>query len=155
MEYLGQIYYNVFLAKNLSFDDQVGSVGMTFGHGMFCGLYQTANPSNEEKALRQLLKNNPLQVTQSGMTTAMPGFLKYEDYIRRNYVDHVSSQKGRYFGIYGDEDGLFTPIELQVIKSSVRHTDGDLRFKLVRGSSHSVFIDQQATFIETVKEFLK
>ena len=154
LEHLTQLYQEVFLNDKISRHNLERALVRTFIHGGYCGLYQTSQPTSSETELRLLLKNNPVRGPLSGEITAMPGFLANENYIRRIFVDHVASQSGRYFGIYGDEDGLFTPIELAVIRRSLNSGTAD-RYRLIRGASHSVYIDQQAEFFATLKGFLR
>lgn len=145
---LTYLYYELFIntesEQSLSF-----LVGSSFMHGVQCGLYQTSQPTKHAAELNKLIQQNPIKTPLNGMTTAMPGFLKNEDYIRGNYVNYILTQQGSYYGIYGSEDGLFTEIERQLIQATV----GAERFNLIDQSSHSVFIDQQDKFIELVKKF--
>ena len=151
---LTYIYYELFVNENPNYGMDF-LVGSTFMHGMQCGLYNTSNPTTEAQKLRTLIQQNPIPQPLAGMTTAMPGFLKNENYVKGNYVTYLFNQKGRYFGIYGDEDGLFTPVELSLIKAAVSSDDGTQRYELVEESSHSIFMDQQTEFIRLVKEFSK
>jgi proline iminopeptidase len=153
-DHLAALYYELFINDNSEYSQDF-LVGSTFIHGMQCGLYDTSYPTPQALELKSLVQQKPIQQPLSGMTTAMPSFLKNENYIQGNYFSFVLGQKGRYFGIYGDEDGLFTPLELSLIQSALNSQGETPRFKLVKGSSHSVFIDQQPEFIRLVKEFTK
>jgi pimeloyl-ACP methyl ester carboxylesterase len=79
---------------------------------------------------------------------SMPGFLVNESYIFRDHFTQIRKEPGRYFGIYGDEDGLFTP----EIRAEIRNAAGNSRFHLVKGSSHSIYLDRQEEFPDILRE---
>ncbi len=153
MKELTYLYYQLFLNPFPDLNKRPFVVSGLFGHGIQCGLYRTSVSTPDQVRLRKLLADNPIKGPLNGLWTAMPAFLKNENYIKGNYVNYVFSQKGRYFAIYGDEDGLFTPIELAVIKHSIQDSEGRSSFRLLKGASHSIFIDQQKKFIQAVKDF--
>lgn len=147
-------YYELFLNPNSKFQKSF-LVGSSFIHGVRCGLYDVSSPTTESQALRRVIQENPIQSTLAGTRTAMPGFLKNESYVEKNYTDFLLNNQGRFFGIYGDEDGLFTPLELSMIKLALQGDNIAKRYQLIKGSSHSIFIDQQAQFIKMIKAFAK
>ena len=55
------------------------------------------------------------------------------------------------YGIYGDEDGLFDPEQLERIEKQI----GADRFSVSPSASHAVFIDRQTVFIDTLISFLR
>jgi proline iminopeptidase len=137
--------FEILAAQKKGSKDLIAPTGSLFMHGLFgCRLYQTANPTKEEQELRKIMKENPAPMEQH----SMPGFLVNESYIYRDHFSQVRMTMGRYFGIYGDEDGLLTSDVLAEIRNAV----GESRFHLVKGSSHAVYVDQQADFLKTVKE---
>lgn len=137
---------------SLTDDERVFFVGSAFGHAMhYCKLYSPSQPTAESIALWKLVTEHSGPGPGSGATTAMPGFLKNEDYIHKNQIEHVYAERSRYCGIYGDEDGLFTPLSLGVIKLTLNGQDEAKRFSLLRGASHSVYIDQQDAFLNALK----
>lgn len=147
-------YYQVVLDSTSTGKSRSDAVANTFFFGLNCGLYKTKNPTPSEKSLRDLLEKDPLTEKLNGLETAMPGFLYNEDYIRLNLIDFVIANKAHIYGMYGNEDGLFSLLQLSVIKKSLQQISGLDHFKLIQGSSHSIFIDQQAEFIKTIKEFV-
>lgn len=155
--HLSFLYYEL-MVNPKSEQSQQFLVGSAFGHGMQCGLYKTSVVSAQAKELYTKIQMNPIQQSLTGLQSAMPGFLANENYIRGNYVNHVFSQKGRYFGIYGNEDGLFTPLELSLLQNTldtISEQERIQRFEAVKGASHSIFIDQQSEFIRLVKKFTR
>ena len=53
------------------------------------------------------------------------------------------------FGIYGSEDGLHSTDQLNRLKELLLPN----HFVLIEQSSHSVFIDQRAAFIERIEQY--
>lgn len=125
-------------------------VAILFQHGLFgCKLYSTSHPTSDEKSLRQLANKNPAPMEQN----SMPGFLLNEDYIYKDNFNHVQTHKGRFFGIYGDEDGLFTEDTRNQIANAI-NDEGSRRFHLVHGASHAIYLDQQQEFLKIVDQIV-
>lgn len=151
--------YNDDLTKNFDLlkNHSIGSSALVeptanvFFHALGgCKLYSTKSPTESEKQLRQNIANNLDPVEEN----SMPGFLINESYVYLNQMDFVAKNKGRFFAIYGSEDGLFTSDTLNEIKDAI--SDGQKeRFFLVPGASHSVYIDQQEQFFKTLNTILK
>jgi proline iminopeptidase len=126
-------------------------VATLFQHGLFgCKLYSTQNPTEDAKRLIAIELANPAPMEQN----SMPGFLLNEDYIYRDHFAHVQASKGKFFGIYGNEDGLFNPESREKIRTAMDE-EGKQRFYLVPEASHSVYIDQQPTFLKIVEEIIR
>lgn len=129
----------------------VGPVARFFQHALFgCGLYAAARPTARARELRRIAEENPAPMDEN----SMPGFLVNESYIYRDGFSHLRSQKGRYFGIYGDEDGLFTETSRDAIADALSDSN-KRRFFLIRGSSHAVYLDRQSEFLGLVDQILK
>jgi proline iminopeptidase len=153
---LTKAYYNVAISPHPDQDFYAESVAEAFALGAECGIYMPKNPTPEALALWKKLFANPLPGPLSGLETAVPGFLENDDYIHFNEVNYVSGNSTHFCGIYGDQDGLFNALELSLIEQTLKlENDSPAAFTLVKGASHSIFIDQQATFIETLKSCLK
>jgi proline iminopeptidase len=137
--------FEILASQNEGSKDLIEPTGSLFMHGLFgCRFYQTANPTKEEQVLRKIIKENSAPMEQE----SMPGFLVNESYIFRDHFPQVRKNVGKYFGIYGTEDGLFTPGVLAEIRGAV----GESRFHMVNGASHAVYVDQQAEFLKLVKD---
>lgn len=121
----------------------VVALSQIYAHALAgCHLYATAHPTDEEKNLElAAYKDAPVNEYRS-----MPGFLLNENYIRGNYLEDVKKRPGHFFGIYGDEDGLFTEQSRVPIKDAL----GSRRFFLVSGASHAVYLGQQKEFLRLV-----
>jgi hypothetical protein len=82
-------------------------------------------------------------------TTA--GILKYENSVYFNAVNYVSTNRKNFCGIYGVEDGLFTPIERNLVQSALHRPGEPNRFVLIQGASHALYLDKQPQFIQALK----
>ena len=125
-----------------------------FMHAMSCNFYKPQNPSPEATALYKKLKESKNASLLSDMTKEpVAGFFKNEKYTLLNLTSKIQQLQGkvRVFGIYGKEDGLFDESNLNNIKQTL----GEKNFALIDDASHSVFIDSQEKFIETVNTWIK
>jgi proline iminopeptidase len=148
---LAQVYYQLFLNPSLEAENLPWAVIGAFSLAGQCGLYQPRQLTSEAQALMGLLRSNPIKDAISAQNFAVAGFIKNDNYIHLNEVDYVSTNSSRFCGLYGDEDGLFTPLELQVIKNSMKPMDNSpVPFKVIKGASHAVYIFKQAEFIESL-----
>jgi len=145
------IYGQLFLNPELPVDHIPGYVSAAFMHGIDCGLYNMKNPTAEALGLKDKLKKNPIQGPLSGQTTAVSGFIASESYLHNNFLEYAYNNRSRFCGIYGDEDGLFTPLELALIRNSLQMPGEPERYALIRGSSHTVYVDQQTQFFQSLK----
>ena len=124
-----------------------------FMHAMSCGFYKPKNPTQESKMINDSLKKSIDYSYLSNMTrNPVSGFYKNEHYTTLNLSKELNNlnKKIKIFGIYGAEDGLFDDNQLTLLKSII----GTENFTLVERSSHNVFIDQQKTFIDVVKNYI-
>ncbi|MBC7396211.1 MAG: alpha/beta hydrolase, partial [Bdellovibrionales bacterium] len=140
---------------NLSGKDYAYAVGSTFTAGLDCGLYSVKRSSPKRDQLNALLKANPMTVKLSGQSSAMPAFLSNENYVHGDSSEFVFQNRAHYCGIYGDEDGLFTPLVRATLQSTLNNPGEELRFKLIQGASHALYIDQQDAFIEALQSVCK
>lgn len=143
--------FNRLAAPRQGTSDLIDPLANIFQHALFgCRLYSTANPTADAQRLDQIAAKNPAPTEEN----SMPGFLVNESYIYRDNFKPVQAHKGRYFGIYGDEDGLFTDATRSRIARAVNE-DGKQRFFLVKGSSHSIYLDQPQGFLELVNQIVQ
>lgn len=150
---LAYVYYQLYLNPNLPADQLKGWVSSAFMHGIGCGLYSPKNLTAEAKDLHEELHKHPVQGPLATSTTAaLAGFIDNENYVHLDTIDYVGDHRARFCGIYGDEDGLFTPLERKVIQISLEYPGESGRFRVLKGASHFVYIDQQASFFEALKE---
>ncbi len=122
-----------------------------FLYAMSGGFYKTKNPTRESQEINDSLKKCANVSLLSNMTQKpVNGFYKNEHYTTLDLSAALAevSKNTRVYGIYGQEDGLFDEQHLAKLKSAI----GEDNFTLVKGSSHNVFIDQQAIFLDLVRK---
>ena len=84
----------------------------------------------------------------------MGNFIVNEQYIHVNQSDWVKKHGDYIFGIYGSEDGLFTPSSLSDIQADLISNKNPYRFQLINGAPHAVYIDQQDEFLNALMRAL-
>ena len=124
-------------------------------HAMQNDFYSTENPSEASKEIYEALSEHPDASTLANKMTyqAPQGFWQNESYTTLNLKDNLknSIENGvKTYGIYGKEDGLYAPEQIQDLK---RLIDED-HVGYLDHASHSVFIDQQEQFISLLKRWL-
>ncbi|HVJ63937.1 MAG TPA: alpha/beta hydrolase [Bdellovibrionota bacterium] len=111
---------------------------------MRCRLLQTRQPSVRELRLRKVIAEHPSPMERSSTRA----FLRNENFIYRNYTEIVRENRSRIYGIYGDEDGLYSPRTLNEIKTLLSPD----HFYLIRKAAHGVYIDQPAEFLRVFQK---
>ncbi|NUY79462.1 alpha/beta hydrolase [Flavobacterium sp. MAH-1] len=126
-----------------------------FGHAMYNGFYSTKNPSEESKKLFADLKNSPESAYASKMTVEPPkGFWQNDHYTTLDLTATLSqlvAKKVKIYGLYGKEDGLYATSQIEKLRGIL----GKNNLKYLENCSHSVFIDQQTTFLQSISEWAK
>lgn len=123
-----------------------------FSHAMACGLYSPKNPTPESKAIyKEVLQSPDAKYLMESTIPPVKGFYNSDRYTTQDYSPLLKAvmARTRLIGIYGDEDGLFNAAALQQLEEWI----GADKFHLLTGASHSVFIDQQAQFLDLIAEF--
>lgn len=127
-----------------------------FGHAMQNGFYFPKQMSDEAKSVYKNLKTDTLvKKYASQMTPEAPrGFLENEKYTSIDLTSNIKNilkLKLPINGIYGKEDGLYSLNQIESMKNLV----GAKNLKYLENCSHNVFIDQQTSFIEALKFWVK
>jgi len=127
----------------------------TFAHAMLNGFYKPKNMSNEAKKLYAEASKNPDFRYMTEMNPEAPrGYLKSEKYtsvdITKN-LHTILTNKIKVYGIYGQEDGLFSPEQIKSLEAII----GAENVYYVPEASHNVFIDQQSLFLNFLKNKFK
>lgn len=125
----------------------------------YCDLYKVKNPTLEEVAIKSNFNKYPKQPDIAG-AKGVAEFIQNENYLYLDQTSFVSKNRNRFCGIYGAEDGLFTPLELQNIESILNGVkvignkltdDGINRFQVISGASHAIYINQQKSFFSSLQ----
>lgn len=148
---------------NLNYIDMIEKMDTTsaqyftysFGHAMQNGFYSPKKMTDEAKLIYENSKKIDAFSNASKMTNEAPkGFLKNENYTSINLSKNLKKlieNKTKIFGIYGKEDGLYS--EKQVTDLANILVNNDLKY--LDNCSHNIYIDQQKTFIESLKNWLR
>jgi len=68
----------------------------------------------------------------------------------RPILKKIKAKGVRLYGIYGKQDGIFSPAQIKSIQELV----GTEHFVLLNNCSHYLFVDQQTEFIAQLKDWL-
>lgn len=139
-----------------SVEEEIKAVGEVFilGAERACALYQTEKPTNDARKLKAIAKNRQTVVDENRFYP-MPSFLTNENYIHLNHTPWVRDHADHIFGIYGDEDGLFTRETLRELENAFSKNPHPNRFQILHGASHGMYIDQQDAFIVALKKVIR
>lgn len=124
-----------------------------FINAMQCGLYSPKNQSPESQKLYQELSKLPEAKYMSDMTREpVMGFYTNEKYTLMNMTPMIENlaSKGKIYGIYGAEDGLFDEAQFEKFKKLM----GEDNFSKIENASHSVFIDQREQFVDLISWYM-
>lgn len=127
-----------------------------FMHAMKNGFYTPKNISEEAKNIYSKFKTDTILAKYASLMTyeAPQGFWKNEKYTTIDLtksIQELQKQNVNIFGLYGKEDGLYSVQQVTELQNLI----GSNNLKYFDNCSHSVFIDQQIEFIETLKAWIK
>jgi len=128
----------------------------SFMHAMSNGFYTTKNPNQKAIDLYKTFQSDTLlQKYASKMGYVAPQkFWQNEQYttisLEKN-LEKLMAKKVKIFAIYGKEDGLYSEEQITELKLII----GNNKVTYLENCSHSVFIDQQKEFIESIKVWTK
>ena len=127
-----------------------------FMHAFQNGFYSPKNPSQEAQDLYKLFQtDSTLKTYGSEMTYPPPqGFWENEQYTTldlREKIQGIQAKQLPIYGLYGEEDGLFSEKQIEKLEELL----GRDQFSYLPNCSHTVFIDQQSLFLETLGNWLK
>lgn len=127
-----------------------------FMHAMQNGFYTTQVPTEDAQRLFPAFATDSLlQKYARQMDYQSPsGFWKNEQYTTldlRAKFKVLQAQKIKLWGIYGREDGLYAPAQIEDLKQLL----GSERVVYWEHCSHNVFMDQQKKFIQQLQTWLQ
>lgn len=116
------------------------------------GLDMPVNPGSEREAVYEAMKKSK-KWEYVGKSTPHPvyGFFMNEQFTTLDmnyYVKKVIDRKIPVFGIYGQDDGLFSEAHLKM----AGRTLGEGNVVVVPGASHNIFLDQRTAFVQQLKK---
>jgi proline iminopeptidase len=125
-----------------------------FMFAMSYNLYSPTNSTEKAQELYRMYFSDSLMMNYArNMTMEAPlGFHKNEQYttidMAPDYRKFVSEYEIPVIGIYGNEDGLFTPGQLKKYTGIT----GKENMFILENCSHNVFMDRQDEFLRILKE---
>jgi proline iminopeptidase len=129
---------------------------MCFQYAMSNGAYSTKTPNEESKAITTRIKADSLFKKYASTMQPIPtnGFSQNEKYTTLNMlpsIKNIVSKKTKIFALYGKEDGLYSPKQIEELQKIV----GTDNLKYFDNCSHNVFINQQTNFITSLVKWVK
>ncbi len=127
----------------------------TFAHAMLNGFYTPKHMSNEAKKIyNEAAKSSDFKFMTEMNPEAPRGYLKSEKYTSLDITKNLHTllaNKIKVYGIYGQEDGLFSPEQIKALQAII----GTENVYYVPEASHNVFMDQQTLFLNFLKNKFK
>lgn len=148
---------------NLNYIDMIEKMDPTsveyyaysFGHAMQNGFYSPNKMTDEAKSIYSAsAKEDAFKYTSQMSREAPQGFLKNENYTSIDLtavLQKLISNKTRIYGMYGKEDGLYSPEQVEHLQQII----GSNHVNYLIDCSHNAFIDQQSQFIDSTKKWMK
>ncbi|MCF8370952.1 MAG: alpha/beta hydrolase [Bacteroidales bacterium] len=127
-----------------------------FMHAMQNGFYSPENPSIEAQEIYMKFQTDPILARNAAVMTyeAPKGFWANERYTSIDLTSNLKklqSEKIPIYGLYGKDDGLYSTAQVKELQELL--PEGNVKY--LDNCSHSVYIDQQAEFIDALKTWLK
>lgn len=141
-------------AQNLGFLEQIEAMdpassqyaGLTFLHGMGCGLYRPSAPTEEAGALSKMASAHAdAAYFADSKPGPFTGFHANEAYTSLDLSELVERHASRLWAVYADEDRIIDIEDRELLRRALGS-----RFVSVPAAAHNVFVDQQAGFLEAV-----
>jgi proline iminopeptidase len=127
--------------------------GSNFMYAMANGLYTPSESFKEATKIKKKLAKSPLaKWTKKSSFPPVTGFYEKEHYTLNDHTTMLSELVGKLpvAGIFGDEDGLFTPASLEKLENVI----GGDHFYVLSLASHAVFLDDPYGFLDALGEYL-
>jgi proline iminopeptidase len=114
--------------------------------------YNPKKPTEEAQKLYASFKTDTILTKYASKMTQEPtkGYWKNEHYTTLNIsttLQNLKTKGIKIYGLYGKEDGLYSTDQIMALQQIT----GDNNLKYLDNCSHSVFVDQQTEFINSLK----
>jgi len=128
----------------------------SFAHAMQNHFYSPQNPTEEARKIYELFKTDTVLIKYSMKMTSKPPqqFWKNEKYTVLNIdpnIHKLLDQGVHVYAFYGQNDGLYSAKQVADLGKII----GSKNLRYYTNCSHSVFIDQQTSFITDLTALLK
>lgn len=127
-----------------------------FAHAMQNHFYSAPNPTEETKKIFELFKTDTVLTKYAAKMTSKPAmqFWKNEKYTIMNIdadVHKLLKAGVPVYAFYGENDGLYSAKQVDDLRKII----GGKNLKYYPNCAHSVFIDQQTSFLTDLTAMLK
>ncbi|MBE9463457.1 alpha/beta fold hydrolase [Dyadobacter subterraneus] len=125
-----------------------------FKHASLNGYFKLKNPNQEAREMYASYETDPLIKAYIKNEQAVPTFWKNENLKNIDVsasLKNVRNKNIPIYALYGRQDGIFSEKQM----SDLRNMIGNDHVKYIDNSSHTLFIDQQAVFLSSVKNWIK
>ena len=126
-----------------------------FMNAMKNGFYSPKDRTDEARKIYQEFTVSELYPLAKEMTYQAPqGFHDHEKYTTLNLtatIQQLVANKVQVYGLYGKEDGLYSSQQVEDLKNMI----GEDHLKYFDRCSHNVFIDQQTSFTDALKNWIQ
>lgn len=147
--YIDQLRNLIFGVRRYTINFDLG--GSVFWHASNCGLYSPHESNPAELGIwKSLLNRADSQLLTSTTLEPFQGLIDNDRWLTETLVPQAHSIRNLY-GIYGEDDGLFTPERIKALRATI----GFDKFRLVPGASHNIFIDQRDVFLKFIDDLNK
>ena len=133
--------------------NSIGYRTAVFKHAIKNGYFSLKNPDSLAKVIYSTYKTDPLIKSYVKNEQAVETFWKHELLKNINVLPQLKMVKNAgipIYALYGKQDGLYSKNQVAQLSKIV----GVSRLKYLDNCSHTLFIDQQTKFIESLKGWL-
>ena len=111
-------------------------------------------PTNQSNNLRRQYEESTIY--KSNIRNLNAPILFYKNQTKtnintKNILKNLQKNKVKLFGIYGQQDNIFSKKQLNELQKIVSQQN----FKIIENCSHYLFVDQQQIFIDTIVKWIK
>jgi proline iminopeptidase len=145
VKYIQQIRSAIFGTGKYVMNRELG--GYIFYHASKCGLYSPKQSNVTRDNLWKQLRVGPrADLLTNSAVDPFAGLIQNEGWMTKNTLPELASLPMPTFGIFGQDDGLFSAAQLDVIGKNLASG----HFLSLPNASHNLFLDQQESFLEFV-----
>lgn len=127
-----------------------------FSHAMQNGFYSTDSVTEDANEIYARVKSDSIMIKYASTMTQAPtmGFWKNEAYTSINLSKDLRNLVNKgvpVYGLYGKEDGLYSSEQISNLSLLI----GEENLMYLDKCSHSVFVDQQNLFIQSLVNWIQ
>jgi proline iminopeptidase len=124
-----------------------------FEHAIKNGYFTLKNPDSLAKSIYSTYKTEPLIKSYEKNGQAVQTFWRHEIMKNIDVLPVLKTLKNTgmpIYALYGKQDGLYSIAQVEQLAQVI----GMSKLKYLDNCSHTLFVDQQSKFIESLKDWL-